>query len=256
MAATSRVTGDGLVWRDPATERALTSERLAAFAPHAFTTRAFDFEAEADASAAIARLFDVPARAVCRVRQVHGADVMRIAPHRQVPDMSVGDAVVCTDPSRVVAVAVADCVPVLIADRDHRVVAAVHAGWRGTAAGIVSAAIAAIRSEGIAPERLVAAIGPSIGPCCYQVDEPVRDALVPRHSLAARWLTPDGERRWKLDLWDANRSALIEAGVPADAIHLARLCTFDHPAMCHSYRRDGPRAGRMFAAIRLGAPGR
>ena len=226
------------------------SQALAAYAPHAFTTRAFDAAASRDGRAALGHLFTMPASAVVRVRQVHGADVRKVCPDQDV-GAEAADAIVSTDPSRVVAVAIADCVPVLLADRNGRVVAAVHAGWRGTVAGVVGAAVASIVEVGIPASDLVAAIGPSIGPCCYQVDRPVREAFLSRYPRAETWLSADGEAHWKLDLWAANECALVDAGLSPGAIHVARLCTFERPDVCHSFRRDGAAAGRMFAAVRL-----
>jgi YfiH family protein len=250
---TTPLVAAGFSWNDWPSKPVLVSRALASCAPHAFTTRALDGAAWSDSRAALGHLFAVPASAVVRVRQVHGATVVRVLPDHDVAS-DAADAIVSTDPSRVIAVAVADCVPVLLADRKRRVVAAAHAGWRGTVSGVVGAAVAAIADAGTEPGQLVAAIGPSIGPCCYQVDRPVREAFLSRDPDAEGWFSVDGDARWKLDLWAANRAALVKAGVPPDAIHVARLCTFDHPDLCHSFRRDATAAGRMFAAIRLESP--
>ena len=144
-------------------------------------------------------------------------------------------------------------VPILIADTAHRVVAAVHTGWRGTCAGIATATVEAIAQMSVPAAELCAALGPSIGPCCYDVDEKVRASFLSINPDAVEWFSEAGPGKWRLDLWRANVDQLEWAGVPAASIHTARLCTKDHADVCFSYRRDGPGAGRMVAAIRLAA---
>lgn len=163
------------------------------------------------------------------------------------------DAVVVLDAGSGAAVRVADCVPILLADDDQRVVAAVHAGWRGTCVGIAAETVRTIADAGVDPARLTAAIGPAIGPCCYQVDDKVRTAFLGMTPEAAAWFAEDGPGRWRLDLLQANLDQLEGAGVPREAIGLSGVCTADHPAICFSYRREGGAAGRLVAAIRLGA---
>lgn len=239
----------GFSWRDGPTGRALVSERLA-FAPHLFTTRDLTLR-EPEDEQRLARALAVDSDRLLRIRQVHGRDVAVVTPGVALARGTAADAIVSTDPTRAVAVLVADCVPILIADRGQRVVAAIHAGWRGTAAGIVSATVDAIRALGIAPADLVAAVGPSAGPCCYQVDAVVRDAFVARHTRALTWFADDGAAHWKLDLWRANVDQLVEAGLAPADVASARLCTIDHPDTCFSYRRDGAGTGRLAAAIKL-----
>jgi polyphenol oxidase len=162
------------------------------------------------------------------------------------------DGLVSGDPSLMLSVRVADCAALLIADSRRGAVAAVHAGWRGTAAGIAAAAVAQLRKlHGSDPRDLVAALGPSIGPCCYTVGEELREAF--RRAGQddvdlGRWFRVD--ERLELDLWTANRDQLEAAGVPGSAIHVSGLCTACHPEWFYSYRREGTAAGRLVGFIR------
>lgn len=231
-----------------------TSGVLADVAPrHVFTTRALFFRGETTVAdwAALARLLNTPEERIVRVSQVHGRRVLVVTPGVAPPAAAEADAIVCTDPARAIAVRVADCVPILVADRQHRAVAAIHAGWRGTCAGIVGATIEAIEKLGISAENLVATIGPSMGPCCYQVDDGVRIAFLGITPDAAAWFTEDGPGHWKLDLWRANADQLIASGVPETSITTMGICTGDDRERCWSHRVDGPAAGRMAAAVRI-----
>lgn len=243
---------DGFDWQDGPAGRVLVARELASVAPHVFTTRALAFrQDEARDYQRLGEALGVESDAIVRVRQVHGRRVLVVRPGTPIVGLSEADAIVSVDPSRAVSVRVADCVPILIADRRHRVVAAIHAGWRGTCAAVASAAVGAIEDVGIDPSDLVAAIGPSVGPCCYQVDNLVRTAFLGMTPDAASWFVEDGPGHWKLDLLQANFDQLEGAGIPSAAIAVAHYCTVDHPDDCFSYRAEGSRTGRMVGAIKV-----
>jgi hypothetical protein len=151
-----------------------------------------------------------------------------------------GDALLENTPGHLVAIKTADCIPILLVDEEHRAVAAVHAGWRGTVRGIVKHAVCSMQEEfGTRPTKLHAAIGPGIGKCCYEVGAEV----------AAQF----GESGpCHIDLVEANRRQLIEAGVPEPQIYAAHLCTKCGVEDFHSYRRDKEQAGRMLSFIGVG----
>ena len=147
-----------------------------------------------------------------------------------------GDALVTAEAGRYIGVRTADCVPLLLADRQRPAVAAVHAGWRGSEANIVAAVIDRMRREfGSDPGDLVVAIGPSIGRCCYEVGPEVAGLF--------------GVSTRHIDLVEVNRRQLTQAGVNSANIDVCGLCTFCWPESFHSWRRDGESSGRMVAAI-------
>jgi YfiH family protein len=239
-------------WIDTPAGRGLSSHRLSAFAQHIFTTRDVTFRGlrAAEDEARLAAFFNVEPDRLAFVKQVHDRAVHVVEPGS--PSIAVeADALISVDPVRAIAVRVADCVPILIADRGRALVAAVHAGWRGTAAGVAGETIRRINELGVSAANLFAAVGPSIGPCCYQVDQRVRQAFLSFGVPSADWFSPDGDR-WKLDLWRANVDQLEAAGVPRTNISVAAYCTGHHLETCFSYRVEGSGTGRMIAAIRLG----
>jgi hypothetical protein len=186
------------------------------------------------------RLADIPAlfRNVATLKQIHSADCVAAGGRAGV--LGHGDALLEDAPGAVVAVKTADCIPLLLVDEEHRAVAAVHAGWRGTVAGIAGRAIGAMRERfGTDPRAVRAAIGPAIGPCCYEVGPEVAQHF--------------GERgRARVDLAAANRRQLVEAGVTEEKVYASNLCTRCMPGEFHSFRRDKEAAGRLysFAGIR------
>jgi YfiH family protein len=242
----------GFAWHDGSIGPVCRALQLSDYADHGFTSRQLRFR---DASVPddyrrLAAYFGVDPSAVVNVRQVHGREVLVPTGGQLPPAGAEADAIVTTQPGLLLTVRVADCVPVLLADRLGRAVAVVHAGWRGTAAGVATATVGALRACGVDPGDLVAAIGPSIGPCCYEVREDVRTAMRQGQALADDWFAEAGDGRWRLNLWQANRAQLLGAGLAVDNVHVAEICTADNLGVCYSHRREGPDTGRMVAAIR------
>ena len=146
----------------------------------------------------------------------------------------------------------ADCTPVLIYDPVHRALALVHSGWRGTVQGITRAAVEALaRSYGSRPSELVAAIGPSIGPCCYEVGEEVVGAVQRAFCNADGLLPGQANGRRHFDLWSANRRWLVEAGI--HQVEACELCTACNTAEFYSHRAGGGRTGHFAAVMGLRA---
>jgi YfiH family protein len=191
---------------------------------------------------------------LARPSQVHGAAVVEGDACRQAQPAPQADAVVCARRGLPVGVVTADCVPLLLATREGAAVAAVHAGWRGLARGVVEAGVEAlVRLSGEPRETLRAAIGPHVGPCCYEVDAPVLEALG-RFDLSHA-LRPSRPGHALLDLGAVALAALAACGVPAGAVGRATaVCTCCDPRRLASYRRDGSRAGRLVHFIEASAP--
>ncbi|HTR81668.1 MAG TPA: peptidoglycan editing factor PgeF [Bacteroidota bacterium] len=143
-----------------------------------------------------------------------------------------------------IAVSVADCVPIFLFDPVTCAVAGIHAGWRGTSAGIVRNAVSQMQSEfHVEAHNLVAFVGPAAGKCCYEVGVDVAQKFDPQFVLDT------GDQKWKVDLKGANVNQLIEAGVRKQNIEQHEGCTIHESERFHSYRRDGRNSGRMMAVI-------
>jgi YfiH family protein len=220
---------------------------------HGWTTGASDFGASDEGDASVWQQLAAAAHTtrdrIIRPRQVHSARVT--AAGRSAVSTDPADGAVTHDPSVLLTIRVADCVPLLIADTRSGAVAAVHAGWRGTSAAVARRAVEHLtESFGSHPADLVAAIGPSIGPCCYEVGAELRQAFQESgwsEPQLRRWFERYGERR--LSLWQANRDQLIRAGLSESAVFLSSLCTACHPAWFPSYRREREQAGRIIGFI-------
>ncbi len=194
-----------------------------------------------------------PSEPPLRVHQVHSDGMVDVAARDAFDCSAKADAIISDDPARVISVRVADCVPVLLASTDGKIVAAIHAGWRGVAAGVVPKALARMIDRGkLHPGKVIAAIGPCISQSAFEVGPEVvdefrklfgNDALVQQRS--------DGKGH--IDLRRAIQIQLTTAGVGADRIDVSDRCTFRDGDEFFSHRRDHGVTGRMAAVIAPGA---
>jgi len=249
---------DSFYWTEAPWGAALRCRPLDDLAPHLFTTRQLSLASAAGYDLLAAAL---GVKHVTTLAQVHGAAVSTVHQGGTVPlQQPEADAFISSATDVAVAVRAADCVPLLMADSVTGAVAAVHAGWRGTAARAAVAALNAMKREyGTHPTNVVAAIGPSIGPCCYTVGSDLVDAFAAaghERYLIDRWFStpppPRGSRehpQLRLDVAGANRDQLVLGGVPEGQIYDCRLCTAMHLEVLTSYRGEKENAGRIAGAI-------
>lgn len=176
------------------------------------------------------------------LRQVHGARVVDAA---TVTTLIEADGSHTTAPGVVCVVQMADCMPVLFADRAGRRVAAAHAGWRGLSAGVLDEAVRALDTD---PAELIAWMGPAIGPTAFEVGDDVRDAFLATSPEARAAFAPHAPGKWLADLFLLGRQRLMALGI--GAIHGGGLCTVTDSRRFFSHRRDRV-SGRMAAAIWL-----
>jgi polyphenol oxidase len=203
------------------------------------------------------------------LKQVH-LDVIQIF-HAAPDSAKIGDASTTANPGLLLAIQTADCVPILLVDRRKRAIAAIHAGWRGTLARITQKAVGAMHREfSSRPSDLLAAIGPSIGPCCYQVGAELVTQFTSQFADAPdyfdeprtgdepnplQWLNmrPPGHqpppKPVHLDLRKANQAQLLAAGLRKQNIFTSELCTACRRDLFFSYRKEGPRSGRLLSVI-------
>ena len=162
------------------------------------------------------------------------------------------DAVVTDRPGTALCIKTADCTPVFLADPVRRVIGAVHAGWKGTALQIVATAVGTmVKRFGVRPSDLVALVGPAIGPCCYEVDDVVYQAMSAHPSRNAFFRAGRPASKWMLDLSLANRFQLQHAGLLPERIFAANPCTACHPALFFSHRAQNGDTGRQLNFIMI-----
>jgi purine-nucleoside/S-methyl-5'-thioadenosine phosphorylase / adenosine deaminase len=183
---------------------------------------------------------------VLKLKQIHSGTVRVMGDTSAASEAVEGDAAITSLHGVLLSVQTADCVPILLADSQARAIGAIHAGWRGTAARIVERTVAELgRHYQVEPRDIVAAIGPNIGVCCYEIGEEVVDAIGdgPAIERQPEWLKPH------LNLGEANRRQLLNAGIPETQIDHSSLCTRCREDLFFSFRRDGVRTGHMLSII-------
>lgn len=190
--------------------------------------------------------------------QVHSDDVRTATRDDILPDLLdpipyETDGLVTNEPGLCLVIYYADCIPVFLYDPKHRAIGAVHSGWRGTSMGIVlKAAEKMARLYGTEPSDLLAAIGPGIGPCCFETHNDVPDAMLARWGEGVRpFCVPNGKGKFNVDLKAIIRWQLAGLGVPEGNVETLEMCTGCHPELWWSHRKLGDRRGNHGAMIQL-----
>jgi len=186
-------------------------------------------------------------------RQTHSNHVAIVTSENSVTAIPDTDALITNEPGLFVCVQTADCVPVLLFDPQQKVVAAIHAGWRGTVSKIAKIAVQQMsESFGCDPVNILAGIGPSIHMHAYEVGSEVIEAVEASFSNSPALLKPSmNEGKAYFDLWEANLTVLLESGIRGENIEVMGLCSFEQADLFYSARRQGIDTGRMVSGIRL-----
>ena len=206
----------------------------------------------------LAHAFNIDVARFFWVNQVHGEEILTIdRPLSEliVPEPPQFDAIITDQPGVAIGIKTADCVPILFADRVKRIIAVAHAGWRGTSLSIAGKVVKTLLTEfACRSDDIVAAIGPAIGPCCYEVDEPVFNAMR-GHKGRETFFSPGPEKgKWMLDLSLANKTQIIGEGIPDRNIYTADCCTSCNRDTFYSHRGEGGNTGRQLNFIMLTVP--
>ena len=207
----------------------------------------------------LAEALAIPPGRLLKPRQVHGVDCLVVGSAETAAGLPgledsplVADCLLTAEPDLYLFMTFADCVPVLLHDPTRGVVGLAHAGWKGTLAGIAQRAVLVAREAfGSRPEDLLVGIGPSIGPCCYEVGEEVAEAARRAFPKGADLLARVAGGSVHLDLWRANALQLEAVGVPAANIEIAGTCSACNVDRFFSHRREAGKTGRMGAVIGL-----
>lgn len=200
----------------------------------------------------VAKDMGFPENRLTAAKQTHSTDIVIVTDENagcgvsRLSETFEADGLVTNIPDTPIGVFYADCVPILLADNSAGVVAAVHSGWRGTVGKIAENAIKVMCERfGALPENIIAAVGPSIGPCCFETGAEVAAEF----DEALCQSQPDG--KFKVDLWEANKRILLTCGVLPENIDVFELCTICRNDILYSYRTHKDKTGRMGAFIMI-----
>ncbi|NIS71800.1 MAG: peptidoglycan editing factor PgeF [Proteobacteria bacterium] len=199
------------------------------------------------------RTFGLDPSVLFTANQVHEADILILESSTPAEVSKVSrDAIITQRRGIAIGVLTADCVPILVFDPVHRAVAAIHAGWKGIAGDLVGKTIRTMVDQfETRPEKLRAAVGPSIGPRCYEVDDQVRSAFSHHPDGWSKWAEAVSSRAWMFNLSQASVDLLLGSGVRPDNLVFLDVCTHCHPHLFYSHRRDNGRTGRQISFVML-----
>ena len=189
--------------------------------------------------------------------QVHGDHIVRVGEAEAgrgrlsyVDAIPETDALMTDVPGVPLMLCFADCTPILLFDPEHRAAAITHGGWKGTVRSIAAKTVRTMADAfGTRPEDCIAAIGPAIGPCCYEIGDEVAEEFRKAFPRFADEIIEENNGKIRLDLWNANRLQLEDAGILPARIDVAGACTSCHARTFFSYRAEGPATGRIAAVM-------
>jgi len=203
----------------------------------------------------LAEAFNIDVGRFFVVNQVHGEEILTIdRPLAEliVPEPSQFDAIITDQPGVAIGMKTADCVPIFFVDKVKRIIAVAHAGWRGTSLSIAAKVVETlITGFACRADDIIAAIGPAIGPCCYQVDEPVFNAMRGHKGRESFFSSGREKGKWMLDLSLANKIQIIGKGIPDRNIYTAGYCTSCNRDIFYSHRGEAGNTGRQLNFIML-----
>jgi len=200
--------------------------------------------------ALICRALGISRGDVATAHQVHGSRVALVGPEDRGRVIPATDALVTDTPGVALMLRLADCLPVLLYDPVRRAIGLAHAGWKGTIDGIAMKTVSAMmEAYGSHPADIMAGLGPCIGPCCYRVGTKVIELVKANFNHWQELLRPQGDSSFHFDLWEANRSQLVELGV--EEIAVIQLCTACRTNEFFSHRAEGGRTGRFAVVLRM-----